>query len=118
MSHDELCAREMADTAVSALDKDTRLRLAMLLGASRERLNEIFLGDEMEIQTYRDPRLQPMDEPEETPAECFECCVHNMACRRQLMRCGLWYEADEEIVGWADRIAESLGCGEDCEEAE
>ena len=44
MNRDERHAREMAEIAVSALDKDTRLRLAMLLGASMERLNEMFLG--------------------------------------------------------------------------
>ena len=107
-----------AETAVSALDKDARLRLAMLLGASRERLNEMFLEGDMEIQTYRDPRLQPMDEPEETPSECFEGCFHKLACRRQLIRCGLWHEPEEEIVGWESRIADALGCGEDCEECE
>ena len=70
----------------------------------------------MEIQTYRDPRLQPTEEPDETPGDFFEECAHELACRRQLIRCGLWHEPEEEIAGWVDRIAEALGCGEECEE--
>lgn len=70
-----------------------------------------------EIQTYQDPRLQP-PEHEDKPADFYEDCKHQRACRRQLMRAGLWYEGEEEIFAWMDRIAEALGCGEDCEEYE
>lgn len=69
-----------------------------------------------EVQTHRDPRLQPMDAVEEQPADWYEDCIHAQACRAQAVRCGRWFEQDEESAYWMDRLASLLGCGEDCEE--
>lgn len=69
-----------------------------------------------EVQSYQDPRLQPMDVVEEQPADWYEDCIHAQACRAQAIRCGRWFETDEDAAYWIDRLASLLGCGEDCEE--
>ena len=66
-----------------------------------------------EVQTYRDPRLQPMDAVEEQPADWYEDCIHAGACLMQACR------FDPQLVfvdDDANIIASTLGCGEDCEE--
>ena len=68
-----------------------------------------------EIQTYRDPRLQPTDAIER-PADWYEDCIHAQACRAQAVKCGRWYEQDDGRADACDVLARLLGCGEDCEE--
>lgn len=65
-----------------------------------------------EVQTYRDPRLQPMDVVEEQPLDWYEDCIHARACLIQVCRFDpeLYIDDDVRI------IASALGCGEDCEE--
>ena len=63
-----------------------------------------------EIQSYRDPRLQPMD-AEERPVDWYEDCIHARACLMQACR----LDPRLEIVDDARVIASALGCGEDCE---
>lgn len=56
---------------------------------------------------------EPDPEPEYGPADCYETCVHAEACRTQFERQRGWER--EETFGWLDRMAECLGCSEDCE---
>ena len=66
-----------------------------------------------EIQTYQDPRLQPMD-VEKRPADWYEDCIHAGACLMQACR----LDPRLEIVDDVRIIASTLGCGEDCEECD
>lgn len=69
--------------------------------------------NEAGYSSYQDPRLQPPDEPDPTPAECWEWCIHGEVCRMHLERL-YGRDVDEDRRGWKDYIADELGCS-DCE---
>ena len=58
--------------------------------------------------SYSDPRLQPPEDEEMTPAECWERCIHGTACVALLLRLnGGGMMSTEKAV-------ETMGCAE-CE---
>ena len=61
--------------------------------------------------SYNDPRLQPPEDDEMTPAECWEHCIHGTAC------VGLLVRLSEVKTISIDRAAETMGCA-DCDEWE
>lgn len=58
---------------------------------------------------YLDPRLDPPEERDPTPAEYFEGCVHCAACQRVFEL--LEGPVDKDHFGWADELAARLDCG-------
>lgn len=60
--------------------------------------------------SYRDPRLQPPDEPAEEPVDVMDRCVHCAACQH------VWLNHIDarKLAGWEDEMARELGC-EFCE---
>jgi len=52
--------------------------------------------------SYQDPRLQPPDEPEDTPRDAYESCIHANACLTQHKRCKPVYGEPWDALGCYD----------------
>lgn len=59
--------------------------------------------------TYQAPELVPPPEPDITPGDCWDGCVHNGACLMQ------WERTYHRGALTTDEVAARLGCGEGCE---
>ena len=67
----------------------------------------------MAIYRIDSAQLEPPSDADPTPTDWMEDCPHAAACRMQWER----FEGpvNEDVLGWMDKLARILGCGEDCE---